>query len=153
VGAEEVGLGPVGVAVAEGWRLVDRAVGRGARAHLLNQMPGSPDVFTAGTRGISHGSAPRSKPLVSLRRSMRAQLQGPGHANQAARQDLDVHKRAVTLNAISHPARGGSADTRHTRIARTIYWAQRCMSTIECSCNQFSVANSRLNPSADGSSD
>jgi hypothetical protein len=79
VEAEEVGLirpaGQVGVAVAEGWRLADRAVGRGARAHLLR--PGSPGVFTVVTRDISHGSAPSTKPPALLYKAQFVQLQGP----------------------------------------------------------------------------
>ncbi len=66
---DEIGLGQVEVAVAEGWRLVDRAVGRGARAHLLR--PGSPGVFTVVKRNISHGSAPSTKPPALLRPSLR----------------------------------------------------------------------------------
>jgi hypothetical protein len=77
------------------------------------------------------------------------QLQGPGHAKQAARQALAAHKSAVTLNAISRP--GGSQPTTATNELRE----QVTVLSDEYNklFNQFKVANSRLDSSADGSSD
>jgi hypothetical protein len=77
------------------------------------------------------------------------QLQGPGHAKQAARQALESHKRAVSLNSISHP--GGGQSTNATLELRD----QVGVLSDEYNklFNQFKVANSRLDSSADGSSD
>ncbi len=77
------------------------------------------------------------------------QLQGPGHAKQAARQALESHKRAVSLNSISHP--GGGQPTHATLELRE----QVTVLSDEYNklFNQFSMANSRLPSSEDGSSD
>ena len=76
------------------------------------------------------------------------QLQGPGHAKQAARQALDAHKRAVTLHSISHP---GSQSTNATLELRN----QVGVLSDEYNklFNQFTMANSRPDSSAAGSSD
>ena len=77
------------------------------------------------------------------------QLQGPGHAKQAARQALESHKRAVTLHSISHP--GGVQSTNATLELRD----QVVVLSDEYNklFNQFTMANSRPDSSAAGSSD
>jgi hypothetical protein len=49
---------------------------------------------------------------VLINKTQFEQLQGPGHAKQAARQALESHKRAVSLHSISHP--GGVQSTNAT---------------------------------------
>jgi uncharacterized protein YyaL (SSP411 family) len=77
------------------------------------------------------------------------QLQGPGHAKQAARQALESHKRAVSLHSISHP--GGVQSTNATLELRD----QVVVLSDEYNklFNQFTMANSRPDSSAAGSSD
>ncbi len=76
------------------------------------------------------------------------QLQGPGHAKQAARQALDAHKRAVTLHTISHP--GGQSTNATLELRNQVGVLSEEYNKL---FNQFTVANSRLDSSEAGSSD
>jgi hypothetical protein len=77
------------------------------------------------------------------------QLQGPGHAKQAARQALDAHKRAVTLHSISHPGGGQSTNATLELRDQVVVLSDEYNNLF----NQFTRANSRLDSSEAGSSD
>ena len=104
--------------------------------------------FHCGERGHYSRVCPKLQ-AAGINKGQFEQLQGPGHAKQAARQALASHKSAVTLNAISHP--GGSQSTNATNELRE----QVTVLSYEYNklFNQFKLANSRLDSSADGSSD
>ena len=77
------------------------------------------------------------------------QLQGPGHAKQAARQALDAHKRAVTLHSISHPGGGQSTDAT-LQLRNQVEVLSDGYNKL---FNQFTLANRRLDSSEAGSSE
>jgi hypothetical protein len=76
------------------------------------------------------------------------QLQGPGHAKQAARQALDAHKRAVSLHSISHP--GGQSTNATLELRNQVGVLSDEYNKL---FNQFTLANSRPDSSEAGSSE
>ncbi len=147
------GFGQGGVA-GEREQRADSTVGQtlGPRAHTRARSSaesrGSGSCFHCNEKGHYSRVCPKLQ-SAGINKTQFEQLQGPGHAKQAARQALESHKRAVSLNAISHP--GGGQPTNATLELRD----QVAVLSDEYNklFNQFSVANSRLDSSADGSSD
>jgi hypothetical protein len=136
-----------------GGRQYGRADGRAASPH-----PGSSaEAPTRGPGGCFHcgekGHYSRLCPnlqAAGINKSQFEQLQGPGHAKQAARQALELHKRAMTLHSISHP---GGQSTNATLELRDQVVVLTDSDEYNKLFYQFTMANSRLDSSEAGSSE
>jgi hypothetical protein len=118
----------------------------GSSAEAPTRGPGG--CFHCGEKGHYSRLCPKLQ-AAGINKTQFEQLQGPGHAKQAARQALESHKRAVSLHSISHP--GGVQSTNATLELRD----QVVVLSDEYNklFNQFTMANSRPDSSAAGSSD
>ncbi len=108
----------------------------GSSAEAPTRGPGG--CFHCGEKGHYSRLCPKLQ-AAGINKSQFEQLQGPGHAKQAARQALESHKRAVSLHSISHP--GGVQSTNATLELRD----QVVVLSDEYNklFNQFTMANSR----------
>jgi hypothetical protein len=117
----------------------------GSSAEAPTRGPGG--CFHCGERGHYSKICPKLN-AAGITTAQFEQLQGPGHAKQAARQALDAHKRAVTLHSISHP--GGQSTNATLELRNQLEVLSDGYNKL---FNQFTRANRRLDSSEAGSSE
>jgi hypothetical protein len=117
----------------------------GSSAEAPTRGPGG--CFHCGERGHYSKICPKLN-AAGITTAQFEQLQGPGHAKQAARQALDAHKRAVTLHSISHP--GGQSTNATQELRNQLEVLSDGYNKL---FNQFTRANRRLDSSEAGSSE
>jgi hypothetical protein len=117
----------------------------GSSAEAPTRGPGG--CFHCGEKGHYSKICPKLN-AAGISTAQFEQLQGPGHAKQAARQALDAHKRAVTLHSISHP--GGQSTNATLELRNQVEVLSDEYNKL---FNQFTLANRRLDSSGAGSSE